>query len=81
MPGILCRPKQVEILGMSEDSSENYIGFLDGMKERYGSLPSEISAIPGIILKKVEAGHNFKRDIVMYIVSTMSNYPHTRKCR
>lgn len=57
-------PKQVEMLGMSKDSSDNYIGFLDWMK-KYGSLLPEKLALLNIILKNVEVKDDFKRDIVI----------------
>lgn len=68
------------MLDMSQDSTCNYISFLDGMKEIYEIVPPEIWAMLDIILKNVEARDDFKWDIGMYIVSIVLKYPQTRKC-
>lgn len=78
--GILCRPKQVTSLSMYEDSFEEYIGLIEDMRTRYGTLLLELSTMPEIILNKKEAGDEFKQDIVMYIVSSVLHYPQARKC-
>lgn len=78
--GILFWPKQVQKSGMSEDDSEEYIDILRELKARHGELSLDITVIPNVILKYIEARDEFKRDIVMYIVSSVLNYLLTRKC-
>lgn len=45
---------------MSEDSLEEYAGLMKEMRNRYGTLLLEISAMPEIILSNKEAGDEFK---------------------
>lgn len=45
---------------MSEDSSEEYIGLVEEIRNKYGTLALNISVVLEIILSNKEAGDKFK---------------------